>query len=170
VDLEGDERLIFSGHPSWRSILGYYLKGLLVAAVAGALAALVTRIADDHVKGGWVAAAAVAVLAVVLLVGLLKRMATTYTISTHRLHIRRGIISRRIQQTTLDRVQNVNTRQSVLERLLQVGSVDFDTAGSGDYDFTFAGVGDPEEVVRAVHEAQREAAGGSPGEAPLPVR
>ena len=156
MDLEGDERLIFSGHPSWRSILGYYLKGLLGAAVAGALAALVTRIADDHVKWGWVAAVVIAVLVVVLLVGFIKRIATTYTISTHRLHIRRGIISRRMQQTTLDRVQNVNTRQSVLERVLQVGSVDFDTAGSGDYDFTFAGVGDPEEVVRAVHEAQRE--------------
>ena len=156
MDLEGDERLIFSGHPSWRSILGYYLKGLLGAAVAGALAALVTRIADDHVKWGWVAAVVIAVLVVVLLVGFVKRIATTYTISTHRLHIRRGIIARRVQQTTLDRVQNVNTRQSVLERVLQVGSVDFDTAGSGDYDFTFAGVGDPEEVVRAVHEAQRE--------------
>jgi uncharacterized membrane protein YdbT with pleckstrin-like domain len=156
VDLEGDERLIFSGHPSWRSILGYYLKGLLVAAVAGALAALVTRIADDHVKWGWVAAVVIAVLVVVLLVGFLKRIATTYTITTHRLHIRRGIIARRVQQTTLDRVQNVNTRQSVLERLLQVGSVDFDTAGSGDYDFTFAGVDDPEDVVHAVHEAQRE--------------
>ena len=169
MDLEGDERLIFSGHPSWRSILAYYLKGLVAAAVAGALAALVTRIADDHVKWGWVAAVVIAVLVVVLIVGFARRIATTYTITTHRLHIRRGIIARRIQQTTLDRVQNVNTRQSVLERVLQVGSVDFDTAGSGDYDFTFAGVGDPEEVVRAVHEAQREAAGG-PGEAPLPVR
>jgi uncharacterized membrane protein YdbT with pleckstrin-like domain len=156
VDLEGNERVIFSGHPSWRSILGYYLKGLLIVLVAGALAALVTRIANDHVQGGWVAAVALVLLAIVLVVGFLKRIATTYTITTHRLHIRRGIISRRIQQTTLDRVQNVNTRQSALERVLQVGSVDFDTAGSGDFDFTFAGVGDPEDVVRAVHEAQRE--------------
>jgi hypothetical protein len=28
------EQVIFSGHPSWRAILGFYLKGILVAAVA----------------------------------------------------------------------------------------------------------------------------------------
>ena len=162
MDLEGDERLIFSGHPSWRSILAYYLKGLVAAAVAGALAALVTRIADDHVKWGWVAAVVIAILVAVLLVGFVKRIATTYTITTHRLHIRRGIIARRIQQTTLDRVQNVNTRQSFIERILQVGTVDFDTAGTDDSDFTFVGVGSPHSVVEAVDRAQRKASAAAP--------
>ena len=37
------------------------------------------------------------------------------------------------------------------------GNVNFDTAAGDDYDFQFAGVADPAEVVDAVHRAQREA-------------
>ena len=38
MDLETGEHLIFEGHPSWRSILGFYLKGLVVAVLCGAIA------------------------------------------------------------------------------------------------------------------------------------
>ena len=84
------------------------------------------------------------------------RIATTYTITNHRLHIKRGIIARKTQEARLERVQNVNTDQGVLDRILQVGSVDFDTAGTTDSDFAFRGVAQPEKVVRAVDRAQRE--------------
>ena len=47
-------------------------------------------------------------------------------------------------------MQNVNTSQSPLERLLQVGTVDFDTAGTDDADFKFVGVEDPADVVAAI--------------------
>ena len=90
--------------------------------------------------------------------GFVKRMSTTYLVSTQRLYIRRGILSKRMQQTRIDRVQNVNTDQSLRERLLRVGTVDFDTAGTDDSEFRFVGIADPGEVVTAVDRAQREAA------------
>jgi hypothetical protein len=37
VDLQPGERVIYQGHPSWRAILGFYIKGLLVAAAAAVL-------------------------------------------------------------------------------------------------------------------------------------
>jgi uncharacterized membrane protein YdbT with pleckstrin-like domain len=97
----------------------------------------------------------VAVLVVVLIAGWLQRVFTKYVITDRRLYIRRGIVSRREQQTQLSRVQNVNTSQSAFQRLLAVGTVDFDTAAGDDYDFQFAGVASPQEVVQAVHRAQR---------------
>jgi len=157
MDLAPGEKILFQGHPSWRSILGYYLKGLLVAAVFGGLAALASRIVEDEVNTTWVAVAVLAVVVLLLVIGLLKRIATTYTITNRRLQIRRGIVARKVQETRLDRVQNVNTEQSALQRVLQVGTVDFDTAGTDDSNFTFAGVAQPEQVVRDVDEAQREA-------------
>lgn len=149
MDLESGEQIIFEGHPSWRSILGFYLKGLLVVAVAVVVAVLVSEV-------GVAVAVGLGLLAILLVVGYVKRLFTTYTISNHRLHIRRGIVARSEQQAQISRVQNVNTKQSVLERLLQVGTVDFDTAAGDDYQFAFAGVADPGEVVEAVHRAQRE--------------
>ncbi len=93
--------------------------------------------------------------------GLFKRMATSYLVSTQRLYIRRGMLSKRVQQTRIDRVQNVNTDQSLRERMLRVGTVDFDTAGSDDSEFRFVGIADPGQVVNAVDRAQREATASS---------
>lgn len=157
MELEPGETIIFQGHPSWRSILGFYVKGLLVAVVGAAIAAGATRIANDEVDTGLVTLVAIALVVVVLVAGYVKRLFTTYTISTHRLHIRRGIIARAEQQTLINRVQNVNTHQSVLQRFLMFGDVNFDTAANDDFDFEFAGVARPADVVEAVHRAQREA-------------
>ena len=157
MDLEPGEHVIFEGHPSWRSILDFYVKGLLVVIVAGAIAAGATKALDDEVNTGLVTAIVIGLLVIVLVVGYVKRLFTTYTITSNRLHIRRGIVARAEQQTQVNRVQNVNTHQSVIQRFLFIGNVNFDTAAGDDYDFQFAGVASPHEVVEAVHRAQREA-------------
>ena len=103
-------------------------------------------------------------LGVTVLAGFLKRWATTYTITTRRLNIKRGIVSREIQETRLERVQDVNYSQSVYQRLMQIGDVDFNTAASGgDYDFIFYGVADPGGVVESVDRATGIGSAGSHG-------
>ena len=98
-----------------------------------------------------------------VLIGFVRRMATTYTITSRRLNIRRGVLSREIQETRLERVQNVNYRQTVYQRVMRIGDVDFDTAASDDYDFVFVGVADPGEVVHRVDQATGAEAAGSHG-------
>ena len=156
VNLHPGERVIFEGHPSWRAILGFYLKGLLVAVILGVIAKL---IADD----GTAFLVILVVLALTVLIGFVKRVATTYTITDRRLNIKRGIVSKEVQETRLERVQNVNYRQSVYQRLMQIGDVDFDTAAGDDYNFVFAGVANPSEVVHSVDEATGANAAGSHG-------
>jgi uncharacterized membrane protein YdbT with pleckstrin-like domain len=150
VSVQRSETVIYSGRPSWRSMLDFHLAGLLLAAVGG----LIGKLAS-----GWGIAVAVfaAILALSILVGYVRRLATHYTITDRRLHIRRGILSRTEQHTTIDRVQNVETHQSLLERILRIGTVSFDTAGTEDSDFSFEGVATPRAVVRAVDRAQEEA-------------
>ena len=97
-----------------------------------------------------------------VLVGFVRRISTRYTITTQRLRIERGLLSKHVQQTRIERVQNVNTNQTFVSRILRVGTVDFDTAGTDDSDFTFTGVGNPHEVVEAVDRAQREASAAGP--------
>jgi uncharacterized membrane protein YdbT with pleckstrin-like domain len=150
MDLHPGEQLVFEGHPSWRAVLRFYVVGVILVGVAAAIGALVAG-------AGIAVLAGAVVLAIVILAGLVKRSATRYVITTERLHIRRGLLSKSTQETRIERVQNVNTRQSVFERLLQVGTVDFDTAGTDDSEFRFVGVGNPEDVVRAVDRAQRTA-------------
>jgi uncharacterized membrane protein YdbT with pleckstrin-like domain len=150
MDLHPGEQVVFEGHPSWRAVLSFYIGGVAAAAAVGIVVALITSV----VVGVLVAAALVGL---VILFGLVKRTATTYMVSTQRLYIRRGVLSRRVQQTRIDRVQNVNTDQSFRDRLLRVGTVDFDTAGTDDSEFRFVGIANPGEVVNAVDRAQHEA-------------
>jgi uncharacterized membrane protein YdbT with pleckstrin-like domain len=151
MDLHPGEEMVFEGHPSWRAVLTFYVGGVVVVAVAAAIAALVASAVLAVVVG-------LVVLALVVLVGLVKRQATRYVITSERLHIRHGILSKTTQETRVQRVQNVNTEQSFFQRIMQVGTVDFDTAGTDDSEFRFVGVANPEDVVRAVDRAQRAAA------------
>jgi uncharacterized membrane protein YdbT with pleckstrin-like domain len=156
LNLSPGERVIFQGHPSWRAILGFYLKGALVGAIAGVLAKLIEG--DDAVF-----LVVLVVLGLTVLIGFVKRVATTYTITDRRLNIKRGIVSREVQETRLERVQNVNYRQSVYQRVMQIGDVDFDTAATDDYNFVFAGVANPEDVVHRVDQATGASASGTHG-------
>jgi uncharacterized membrane protein YdbT with pleckstrin-like domain len=153
--LNPGEQVIFEGHPSWRSILGFYVKGILVTAAVALAVALVTSLIEDEADTGLVWIVALVGVALTVLVGFVKRIATDYVITDRRLHIKRGIISRTIQETRLVRVQNVNYNQSVLQRILQIGDVDFDTAAGDDYNFVFSGVAQPEDVVHQVDRATR---------------
>lgn len=151
MDLHPGEEVSFEGHPSWRALLSFYIYGLLGIAVL----TLILVLAD--VSTGIVVAIAVALVALVVLAGFVHRVATSYVVTNQRLYIRRGILSKRIQQTRIDRVQNVNTDQTFLQRVLFVGTVDFDTAGTDDSEFRFAGIANPGRVVEAVDRAQRDA-------------
>ena len=150
IELREGEESVYQGHPSWRALASFYLLGLLVAlAVVLVVAVAIGETAIGIVLG-------VVIAAVVLVVGYLRRVFTRYVITSQRLRISHGIVSRKVQETRLDRVQNVNFDQSVIDRMLSVGSVDFDTAGTDDSEFVFEWVNDPEGVVRAVNDAIHE--------------
>jgi uncharacterized membrane protein YdbT with pleckstrin-like domain len=154
MELHPGENVIYEGHPSWRSIVSFYLMGLLLVAAAAVIGVVAGQ-------GGIGAAAAAAILVVVLLVGWLKRITTRYLITNRRLQIRRGLIAKHVEETRTERVVDVTVHQGVLDRILQIGAVDFDNASAQQGDlFRFAGVAQPERVVRAidlVHEESRAA-------------
>jgi uncharacterized membrane protein YdbT with pleckstrin-like domain len=155
--LHAGERVLYEGHPSWRAILDFYIKGILATAAICLLVALGTNIFGDETNTSLVTIIALVGVAITILAGFIKRVATSYTITNRRLHIKRGIVSRTIQETRLERVQNVNYNQSILQRMLQVGDVDFDTAAGDDYNFVFFGVAEPADVVHMVDQATRGA-------------
>jgi uncharacterized membrane protein YdbT with pleckstrin-like domain len=149
MDLHPGERVVFEGHPSWRALLSFYIGGGAGAVAVGVIAGLIWSWSAGVLVG-------IVLMAAVVIFGFVKRMATTYMVTTQRLYIRRGLLSKHMQQTRIDRVQNVNTEQSVRERLLRVGTVDFDTAGTDDSEFVFEWVNNPEAVVRSVNDAIHE--------------
>jgi uncharacterized membrane protein YdbT with pleckstrin-like domain len=151
MDLHPGEAIVFEGHPSWRGLLSFYVTGVGGAVVVAVVLAIVAGAAPAIIVGALLVAG-------VLVVGFVRRMATRYLVTTQRLYIRRGVLARRAQQTRIDRVQNVNTEQTVVDRIVRVGTIDFDTAGTDDSEFRFVRIAGPDLVVAAVDRAQREAA------------
>ena len=88
LNLSSGEQVIFQGHPSWRAILGFYLKGIVIAAVIGVIVKLIGA------GSATVFLVVLVLIALTVLVGFVKRVATTYTITNRRLNIKRGIVSR----------------------------------------------------------------------------
>jgi uncharacterized membrane protein YdbT with pleckstrin-like domain len=157
MDLRANEQELYSGRPSWRALLSFYAIGLGAAVVV----LVILGFLADSWSPAIVIAAIIAGLT--LVIGYLRRISTNYLITTQRLRISRGLLKRNVQETRLERVQNVNYQQGVLERVLGVGTVDFDTAGSDDSEFRFDWVNGPEDVVRAVDRAVEEARAGQSG-------
>jgi uncharacterized membrane protein YdbT with pleckstrin-like domain len=154
MELHPGETVIYEGHPSWRSIVSFYVVGLVIVAAAVAIGV----VADQTGIG---AAAAAVIIVLLLIIGWLKRITTRYLITNRRMQIRRGLIAKHVEETRVDRVVDVTVHQGVLDRILQIGSVDFDNASAQQGDlFRFAGVAQPERVVRAidlVHEQSQAA-------------
>jgi uncharacterized membrane protein YdbT with pleckstrin-like domain len=125
MDLHPGEQIVFQGRPIWRSILSFYITGFIGAVVIGVVVALITSTTTGVLVF-------LVLFALDVLVGFIRRISTRYTITNQRLRIERGILAKHVQQTRIERVQNVNTNQTVVGRILRVGTVDFDTAGTDD--------------------------------------
>ena len=152
MDLHPGEHVIYEGHPSWRSTFTFYVLGLIVAAAAAAIGYFA---ADE--SAGVATVAGIAVLVVVLIVGWIRRITTRYLITNRRLQIRRGILSKHVEETRVDRVVDVTVNQTVWHRILQIGAVDFDNASGQQGDlFRFQGIADPHEITGAINRVHEE--------------
>ena len=145
MDLMQGEALLWKGRPSWRAMMSFWLSVVLLAAVVVVVGVLIDQTT-------WALLAGAIILAGGLAKGWLERVSTLYTITDRRIIIRKGILSRKERAAHIDRVQNVNLTQSFFDRLFQVGTLDFDTAGTEDSDFKFLGISDPETLRTRIDE------------------
>ena len=151
MELSEGERLIWRGHPSMRSSLLYFVKWGFLAIVPISIAGILKL--NDQGTGiaywKWVVITLV-LLVIVVAIDTVRRALIDYVVTDHRIRIRRGVLSREEQSAAIERVQNINTSQSLMDRILGIGEIDFDTAGteSTQASLEFSGVARPHHLVR----------------------
>lgn len=149
-----DETMIWSGHPTWRSMLSFHIQGFLIVVLA-VVVLWSLRWAGVGIGTVAIVLVAVAGVAITVLAGWTQRFFTEYTITTKRLHIRRGILAKTESSTNVDRVQNITIRQSLVDRILRAGTLEFDTAGDEESDrLRFRGVNSPQQLSERIMHAQ----------------
>lgn len=148
------ETLIWSGRPSWRAALSFHAKGVALSGVAFGLV-LLLRWAGVSLSLYWGVLVLVVGVALTIAASFVLRYFTQYTITTKRLHIRRGILSKTETSANVDRVQNITVLQSPVDRIFKVGTIDFDTASDDASDrFSFGGVDGPQDLTERIMRAR----------------
>ncbi|MEK7710715.1 MAG: PH domain-containing protein [Planctomycetota bacterium] len=155
---------LWSGRTHWRHYAGriaLWACGNLVAAIlVGMLTSRVKLL--TWVGGVWIVLGLVVVSGVVVLGRVaLRVMGTYFRLTTQRIFIERGILSRTIDQTELIRVDDVRMQQSLLDRMFDVGSITLLTTDATDRSVTIEGVKNPKEVAEALRQQMRSLRGKS---------
>lgn len=151
--MSSDEQVVWTGRPSWKGRLSILGPGL-----AFALAVLVLLLILG--VGVAIALPIVLVIAVVTLIwGLLETLRWKYTFTNRRIVVRHGLVSVREQTARLARVQDLTLSQTLLGRMLGVGSLEVDTAGSEGGAIELKWLNRPAEVrekLEAAVQAEQE--------------
>ncbi|MEO6195514.1 MAG: PH domain-containing protein [Thermoanaerobaculia bacterium] len=144
----------------------------LVAVLAAAL--VIAAVAWFQFQAtSWALPAALAALAVAVVAGLIFawkdfiRRANDYVLTNHRIIQEIGVLSRRSMDSRLDKINNVEHRQTLWGRLLNYGDVEIDTASETGAAL-FRNISHPLEFKNAIlAAAEQYRSGGTSGRMPL---
>jgi membrane protein YdbS with pleckstrin-like domain len=117
------EEVYYEGPPSLRGELGTLIVAGLIAAVLVAIP-IVVWIIKGRVLPIWAGLVMFAAAIVVVAVPILITRTTRYRISNYRIDYERGVLSKQIDTLELWHVEDIQFHQSLLERILGVGTID----------------------------------------------
>ena len=116
-------------HPHWLTVVVPTILGLLLAAGCIAVAG-VTPDDDTGNRIQWVAVAVFVLIAIpAVVVPYLRWRTTHYVITSHRVVVRRGILTKNGKDITLSKITDVSFEQTVLDRIIRSGSLHIESAG-----------------------------------------
>ncbi len=147
--LADEERVVRHLHPHWLSVAA-------PAAVAGVLvvvAVVVAVVTPDTGTGNviqWIAVGVAVVAALAVLPALVRWRSTNYVITTHRVMVRRGVLTKSGKDITLSKITDVSFRQSLLDRMIGAGSLHIESAGDSP-DEDLASVPNSDEVQQLIN-------------------
>lgn len=143
----------YYSRPSWRSqwlelVVETMLFLCLIVAVGWSVAVERTSVV--------VVALGVIGVAFVLLgsIMLYRKYSWRFAIDDENIESRRGIIARQIRSIRVKDLRNVNVRQSIMQRILGIGDVEFSSAAGGGVEVMFFGVADPLSVRNLAQRLQ----------------
>ncbi|MFC5909322.1 PH domain-containing protein [Streptacidiphilus monticola] len=158
--LAEDEQLVHATRQHWTEIFTEFVLLVLVLAVAGGLFWVIPgdqgwgRIAD-YVVGGAALIAAVWLW----LIPLLKWRSTVYIVTTKRIYVRSGFLTKTGHSIPLGRINDVGFRANLWERMLSEGTLFLESGGEHGM-LTLKHVPDPEGlksvIDRAIDEHEEE--------------
>ena len=137
--LAEDEQVVLHRHPHWKRLVGPVL-ALLVCTAAAAFAGAVVSRTDWDPRARQIVSAVIAVIWLVLVVWLTLRpffvwKATHFVITDRRVMYRHGVLSRAGIDIPLARINSVEFRHGLLDRLARSGTLIIESASQDPLEF-----------------------------------
>jgi uncharacterized membrane protein YdbT with pleckstrin-like domain len=96
----------------------------------------------------------VTVFVYLLAVMIYRRYSWAYTINGETIESREGLIARKVSSIRVRDLRNINVKQSLWQRLMGVGDVEFSSAGGSGIEVSFRGVNNPLQVKSLAQRMQ----------------
>ncbi|MQA14000.1 MAG: PH domain-containing protein [Pseudonocardiaceae bacterium] len=156
--LAGDEQVVIHKHPHWKMLVLPVLAFLLIVAVGSFLAAFVAE--QTWAVYAWIALGVLGAVAVMWLTvaPLLRWRTTHFVITTRRVLIREGVLTRSGVDIPVNRINTVQFRHSLVERMLGCGTLVIESASDEPLEFD-----DIPQVERVHSVLYQEINPGGPG-------
>ena len=129
--LADDEEVVAHLHPHGLTLFWPVVRLLAVVGGASYLAALVPAGRQQGVLRMALLAAVLVVLAVTVVRPVLRWRTTHYVLTTARVLVRTGVLTRRGRDVALSRITDVSSRQTLWQRIVRSGTVTVESAGDG---------------------------------------
>jgi uncharacterized membrane protein YdbT with pleckstrin-like domain len=129
ASLADDEQEVLRLHPHWKTLIRPLLVAIVVVAAALVIVAVIPSGKAAAVERLAVAVVAILALMLWLAVPLLKWRTTIYELTTRRLRVRSGIVTRHGRDIPLARINDVSFEKGLLDRLLGSGRLVVESAG-----------------------------------------
>jgi len=125
---EGEE-FVLQLHPHWKTLLRPFFILIVTLAAALALLILLPAKADPPVVRIIIGAIALLLSIVFFAVPIARWRTTSYELTTRRLRLRSGIVSRSGRDFPLIRISDVSFQHGLIDRLLGCGQLIVESAG-----------------------------------------
>ncbi len=93
---------------------------------------------------------------IIFLVWWLNVLGTKLTVTEQRTILRRGILSKRLNEVYHSDIRNVRISQSFLQRIFDAGAISIASAGSGMAEIEVAGMREPMQIKMILDQGRRE--------------
>jgi uncharacterized membrane protein YdbT with pleckstrin-like domain len=129
------EQVVMHKHPHWKLILMPVLVLLIVVALGSFLAALVAS--QPWAPWAWLGLVGIGVVLLIWLtaVPVLRWRTTHFVITTRRVLVREGVLARNGIDIPMSRINSVQFRHTLLERILGCGTLIIESASEEPLEF-----------------------------------
>ena len=137
--------------PAWRSQFGL-LTIAIILLVLTFLPLLGSLRSTNGVNSSWTIGSMILALPfiVVCLIMIYRHYSSRFSIADGNIESRHGLVARKVSSVRVEDVRSLNVKQSIFQRILSIGDVEFSSAASAEAEVIFNKVANPIGVKEKV--------------------